>query len=106
VVPGLDGPAAVLDPFPGMSVHAVVALAPHGVPGALTELLGPLGPGRPAQLAGLPASAYADRPVAGDRIAELTVARTPSGLLIVACIGRTGSWPAAAGCADQVEAVR
>jgi hypothetical protein len=106
VVPGLGGPTAILDPFPGMSVHAVVALAPHDVPTALTDLMGPLGAGRSAQLAGLPAVAYAERPVPGDRIAELTVARTPSGVLVVACIGRTGSWPGAADCADQIEAMR
>jgi hypothetical protein len=106
VVPGLGGPIAVYDPFPGLSSHAVLALAPDGVPRALKDLMGPLGAGRPAQLAGLPALAYPRRPLAGDRIGELTVARSPSGVLVVACIGRTASWAAAAGCADQVGPAR
>jgi hypothetical protein len=106
VVPGLAEPTAVLDPFPGLSIHAVVALSPHGVPRALKALMGPLGTGRRAQLAGLPALAYDERPVAGDRVAEVTVARSPSGALIVACIGRAESWSLAAGCAEQVGLTR
>ena len=102
VVPGLGTPAAVLDPYPGMRLHAVVLDSPHGIPAALRDLVGPLGAGRTTQLAGRPARAYAGRPVAGDRVAELTVARSPAGALIVACIAPTSSWTAAAGCAGSV----
>jgi hypothetical protein len=102
VVPGLDEPAAILEPYPGMRLYAVVTEASDGIPPALRDLTGPLGPGRPAHLAGRPALAYPARPVGGDRVAEVTVARSPSGALVVACIARSASFDLAAGCADDV----
>jgi hypothetical protein len=102
VLPGLGEPAAILEPYPGMRLYAVLTLASEGIPRALTDLTGPLGYGRPAQLAGRPALAYPARPVGGDRVAEVTVARSPSGALVVACIARTASWGLAAHCAEQV----
>jgi hypothetical protein len=102
VVADLGAPTAVLDPYPGMRIHAIVVNAPRGVPPALSAMVGALGTGRTTELAGRPARAYAGRPIRGDRVAELTVARSSAGALIVACVGPTSSWDVAAGCADAV----
>jgi hypothetical protein len=106
VVPGLKDPAAILEPYPGIRLHAVVTHAPHGIPPALRELTGTLGPGRSALLAGRPALAYPARPIGDDRVAEVTVGRSSSGTLVVACVARSAAWDLAAGCADQVRPVR
>jgi hypothetical protein len=102
-VPDLGARTAVLATAPGLSAYVVIVLAPRGLPAPLRELLGPLRQWRRDTLAGLPARSYPARLVAGDRMAELTVAPTTSGNLAVVCLARSGSWMGAAGCAGQVE---
>jgi hypothetical protein len=101
-VAGLRGSFAVLAPVPGLRAYAVATLTTSRLPAALEELMGPLGAAGRVELAGLPALAYGSRPVAGDRVAELTVARTAEGMLAVACVARPYSWAAVADCADQI----
>lgn len=102
--PGLVEPAAVFAPVPGLDAYAIVALGTSGVPPALRDLIGPLGRGRPTTLAGVPARVYGPRPSAGDRMAQLTVARTGAGTLAVACVAASAAWSGVEGCAEDIAA--
>ena len=94
----------VFAPTPGLSAHAVVLLVPGALPAALRGLAaGPSG-GRATTLAGYPARLFPIRAIGGDRMAQLTIARTGAGTLAVACIARGAAWTGAADCAQQVGA--
>jgi hypothetical protein len=107
-VAGLPEGAVTFATVPGLQAHAVVAIAPAGrSPSAdvtLERLLGPLGIPRRSQVAGRPAQTYVARPIAGERVAEATLAPMAAGTLIVLCIAKSASWTGAAGCADDLGA--
>ena len=105
-IPDLGAQVAVFAPVPGLSASAVVVLAPGRLPTPLRHLIGPLGQGRRATLAGWPARAYEPRPIDGGRIAELTVATTLQGTLAVVCVAPEASWAGASDCAAKVAPAR
>ena len=106
-VPGLPAHAAAFAPTRGLRAHALVMLSAIDDPSLVAAPLRalatePLGGPRKTTLAGLPAWTYRDVPVGGDRLLQVTVAPTTGGVLTVACLARTLSWLAAAGCASDV----
>ena len=105
-VAGLPQPAVSFATVPGLQAHAVAAVAPadRSAEVALERILGPLGTPRRSRVAGRPARTFAARPVAGDRVAEATLAPVAAGTLVVLCIAKSASWTGAAGCADDLGA--
>jgi hypothetical protein len=103
-VPDPGPQSAAFAPLPGLSVRALVVLAPTDdatlVPAPLRALAG--GAPRRTTLAGMDAWGY--RPQATDdrRVAQVTVAPTTAGSLAVVCIAPDGAWSAAEGCAEDL----
>ena len=102
----LPAPAVAFATVPGLQAQAILAIAPEGrsksADVALERYLGPLGTPRRSQVAGRPAQTFAARPVPGDRMAEVTLAPTAAGTLLILCVAKSGSWTGAAGCADEL----
>jgi len=106
-IPGFARPAAAFTPLPGLRAHAVIGLAPIDdrslVAAPLRAIDGaPLGRPRRTSLAGLPAWSYPERPISGGRVLQVTVAPTTAGVVTVACVAESASWPGAGGCAGDV----
>ena len=104
-LPALGPHAAAFAPIPGLSGHAVVALAPFGdatlLPAAVRDLAGP-GEPRKTTLAGLPAWRYREHGLADGRAAQVTVAPTTAGSITVVCVAKDAAWPGVQGCAADV----
>jgi hypothetical protein len=108
-LPDLGPRAAAYAPIPGLSGHAVVALAPFDdptlLPAAVRDLAGP-GQPRRATIAGLPAWRYPEQTLPDGRAAEVTVAPTTAGSVTVVCVAKPAAWPGVQGCAAEVTDAR
>jgi hypothetical protein len=111
-VPGLD-PArtAVFDPLPGLSVSAILTVAPVEdwtlVPPALAAVVrGPIPQPRKATVAGLPAWRYRDLTIARPGgMMDVTVVPTSAGTIALACVASRSLWSVANDCAVGVQRV-
>jgi hypothetical protein len=102
---------AVFEPLSGLSVSAILALAPIEdstlVPPALAAMLRePLPQPRKTTVAGLPAWRYGDLATGGQStMMDLTVVPTSAGTIALACVAPSSLWSVASDCAAGLRAV-